>query len=223
MRGNQVSELERGIHSPWAGLCHLFSDQVTLNLSLELDLSMPQPEVMVVGQGKLDTLLPLGGGTVHCFVGDEWIGESHLEPLILGEQINLCFGLYAPLEVFLEYSEAESVLTSKSSSVVKTNSKDELRDEEDFANLTEDHHEVDSSDAKYEHLNIAIKNTDPQVRTVLLSQPLEHGQLISVDEGRPQSSAPIGWVLSADRKRLMRWLSIAPQRTERLSLVRKCF
>ena len=44
-----------------------------------------------------------------------------------------------------------------------------------------------------------------------------------MDEDRPQSSAPIGWVLSADRKRLMRWLSIAPQRTERLSLVRKCF
>ena len=123
--GNQVSELERGIHSPWAGLCHLFSDQVTLNLSLELDLSMPQPEVMVVGQGKLDTLLPLGGGTAHCFVGDEWIGESHLDPLILGEQINLCFGLYAPLEVFLENSETGSFLTSTPSSVAKIDSKEE--------------------------------------------------------------------------------------------------
>ena len=221
--GSQRSEIKRGLHSPWAGLCHLFSDQVTLNLNLELDLSQAQPEVMVVGQGKLDTLLPLGGGTIHSFVGDEWIGESHLEALILGEQINLSFGLYAPLEVFIERSQidAEKDLIIGAHENSTTNEANIVQSSVDSQKslLTS----KPSSERILEHLNIAIKNTDPQVRTVLLSQPLEHGQLLSMDEDRPQSSAPIGWVLSADRKRLMRWLSIAPQRTERLSLVRKCF
>ena len=221
--GSQRFELKRGLHSPWAGLCHLFSDQVTLNLNLELDLSQSQPEVMVVGQGKLDTLLPLGGGIIHSFVGDEWIGESRLEPLILGEQINLSFGLYAPLEVFIErtHIDAENDLLVDPDKKTATSEISEVIPSTDSQDS--DKTSSTSSELAYERLNIAIKNTDPQVRTVLLSQPLEHGQLLSMDEGRPQSSAPIGWVLSADRKRLMRWLSIAPQRTERLSLVRKCF
>lgn len=246
--GHSASDIQKGLHSPWAGLCHLFSDQVTLNLSLELDLSKKLAEVMVMGQGKLDTLLPLGGGIVHSFVGDEWIGQSHLKPLILGEQIDLCFGLYAPLEVFIERikleslddlttnlkqapQQAEAGTVAKKEITAKTAIETASEPEVDQVYVESGHILEQSADTHtskdlaliYERLNIAIKNTDPQVRTVLLCQPLMHGQLISIDEGRPQTSPPIGWVLSADRTRLMRWVSIAPQRTERLNLVRKCF
>lgn len=187
-KGSQIKALTQGLSSPWAGLVPLFSDQLTLNLSLEFDLAHPQPEVMVVGHGKVDTLLPIGGGAVHRFVGDEWIGQGDLEPLMLGDMISLNFGLYAALESCIEVHKVEQ--------------------------------EIEAISQNIERIKIAIKNTDHQVRTVLLSQPLSHGRLLSEEDERPELSAPVGWVLSADRKRLMRWLSIAPKRTEHLSVLR---
>ena len=53
--------LTDSLSSPWAQLTHLFSDQATLSLHLELNISEPLSQVVVMGNGRLDTLLPIGG------------------------------------------------------------------------------------------------------------------------------------------------------------------
>lgn len=203
----EMLALQPCLESPWASLCHLFSDQATLSLNLELNLSLPRPDVMVIGSGKLDTLLPISGGLIHRFVGDEWIGHNELDPLVLGDILILNFGLYAPIESCVKVSPFdEEKATDLHFNTDDTDSDDTDSDKQDT----------------FEQIELALKNTDQQVRTVLVSHPLSHGQLVSLNEGRPANSAPVGWVLSADRCRLMRWVSIAPNRTERLSLLRKC-
>ena len=195
------------LQSPWASLCHLFSDQATLSLNLELDLSLDQPDVVVMGSGKLDTLLPIGGGLIHRFVGDEWIGQNQLNPLVLGDTLSLNFGLYAPIESCVTITPIDHAVNKGTS------------EEEEVSDPVKTD---GSSDDCFEQIEVALKNTDQQVRTVLVSHPLSAGQLISTDEDRPENSAPVGWVLSADRTRLMRWVSIAPNRTEKLTLRKKC-
>jgi hypothetical protein len=79
----------------------------------------------------------------------------------------------------------------------------------------------ESTDLNLEELHISLHNTDDQVRTLLIWQDLEHGVLVNDDPQRSPKSAPVGWVLSADRKRLTRWVSLPPQRRERLKLSRR--
>ena len=250
--------LDLDLHSPLASLCPLFSDQASLSLTLELDLTTPHPQVSVIGAGKLDTLLPLGGGLMHRFVGDEWIGSNSFDPLRLGEELSLDFGLYAPLETNVNFKSMtyEELRPLKTSSVIDAEnadndlSKDDNVQQVNLESATT--HEKDQETNQETNLEtnletnqesvtdvgplkdalgdrivdldlitVTIKNVDQNVRTILITHPLKSGNLISLDPQRPKGSAPVGWVLSADRSRLMRWLSIAPNRTEQLTLYRE--
>ncbi len=233
--------IAQGLHSPWADLCRLFSDQASINLTLELDLSSDQPQVMVIGAGSLDTLLPIGDGIIHRFVGDEWIGSNPIGPLLLGEPLSMSFGLFAPLEASVlisPHQNAPEEHQTDSPDDSPDDSSDDSSDDEVLEAETRDEHaseteqqsesridtlERDSLGAPFlfEQIEVSIKNLDRQVRTVLVSHPLSRGMLTSEDEDRPPNSAPVGWVLSANRQRLMRWVSIAPGRSERLSVLRK--
>lgn len=239
--------IAQGLHSPWADLCRLFSDQASINLTLELDLSSDQPQVMVIGAGSLDTLLPIGDGIIHRFVGDEWIGSNPIGPLLLGEPLSMSFGLFAPLEASVlisphqtapeehhksHHNDSPDHSPDDSLNDSLNDSPNDSSDDEAVEHMSEteqqsesriDTLERDSLEATFlfEQIEVSIKNLDRQVRTVLVSHPLSRGMLTSEDEDRPPNSAPVGWVLSANRQRLMRWVSIAPGRSERLSVLRK--
>ena len=187
------------LHNPLAPLTHLFSDQATMWLTLELELSAPQPRIEVMARGKLDTLLPLAGGSIHRFVAEEWLGVNPLDPLALNEELNLNFGVFPALQ---------SKVT-----LIPPQASDEPSDSDESSS--------ESSDLDLEELHISLHNTDDQVRTLLIWQDLEHGVLVNDDPQRSPRSAPVGWVLSADRKRLTRWVSLPPQRQERLKLSRR--
>ena len=186
------------LSDPYASLTRLFSDQATMTLTLELELSAPRPRVEVVARGKLDTLLPLAGGQLHRFVGDEWLGTTPLNPTGLGESLFLTFGAF------------ESIVSRVMIQAVT---------EASHERLAESAHERGAVAGELEEVTLSLHNTSDQVRTLLVWQDLSRGALISTDEH--QRSAPVGWVLSADRKRLMRWISLPPQRREHVTLTRR--
>ena len=185
------------LHNPLAPLTHLFSDQATMWLTLELEISATRPRVEVMARGKLDTLLPLAGGSVHRFVDEEWLGVNRLEPLALNEQLNLKFGIFPTVQSDVKVSRHVP--------------SDQTEHEDPDALINSD----------LEEITITLHNTDDQVRTLLIWQDLTQGVLINDDPERSPKSAPVGWVLSADRKRLTRWISLPPHRQECIKLSRR--
>ena len=221
MHGESPKEavpLKQLLNHPSAMLLNLFADQATVNLTLELDLSLTSPHVEVIAQGKLDTLLPLAGGVFHRFIGVEWLGSDRRPPLVLGELLQFPFGGFSQIDVSLSSTPKRILIPQEPPEVSETEDNEE--DASHQSDAGEDLSAAEAIELDVEELELSLFNEDDRVRTLLLSQPLSHGRLFSSDPERGPKRAPLGWVLSADRTRLMRWISLPPKRGETLTLLR---
>lgn len=224
--------------SPLSRVINLFGDQASVSLTLEIDLSISEPKAEVLAQGKLDTLLPLASGLIHLFVGSEWLGMQAQPPLSLGEKLELSFGEFSQLEIDVTVTDHPPLEKSEQVLRQAEDEKDEEHPPRELKQasgqlMSEGREEiepealsskVDQDDAwlykPLEQLRVRIQNHDDRVRTFLLSHPLSAGRLINSDRAKSPQKAPMGWVLSADRTRFMRWVSLPPKKSETFNLLR---